>query len=156
LSRISEPSTPLKMRTCGPPSGPAPVMMSGTPSPLTSATATRAPPRKLFGDGMVDIHLAGATAVGAGHQNARPWDEFISTDVGMPSFWPIDAALIAERDAVRPRIDGRAAEEKGVGEGRAAVVLEGPELGIGVVEVACIRQERRAAVVARQVVVIVH
>src|SRR5438105_280785 len=34
------------MRTCGPPRGPAPQMTSGTPSPLTSPTATRTPPVK--------------------------------------------------------------------------------------------------------------
>ena len=44
------PSTPpparLKARTCGPPDGPAPVMMSAMPSPFTSAAATWTPPRE--------------------------------------------------------------------------------------------------------------
>ncbi len=38
-------SVPLKTRTCGPPPGPAPVMMSSEPSPLTSPSVTLTPPR---------------------------------------------------------------------------------------------------------------
>ena len=37
-------SVPLKTSTCGPPPGPAPVMMSAKPSSLTSPAPTRTPP----------------------------------------------------------------------------------------------------------------
>src|SRR5262249_18520199 len=43
-SRTTRPVAPSKMRTWGPPPGPAPVMMSALPSPLTSAAATKTPP----------------------------------------------------------------------------------------------------------------
>ena len=46
-SRIIWNDLPSKTRTSGPPPGPAPQMMSGTPSPLTSPTATRTPPVKV-------------------------------------------------------------------------------------------------------------
>ena len=42
--RSTEPSAPLKTWTWGPPPGPAPVIISGTPSPLISAVATKMPP----------------------------------------------------------------------------------------------------------------
>src|SRR5262245_47951729 len=45
------PLTPLKTRTRLPPPGPVAVTMSEVPSPLTSARATRTPPRKEFGNG---------------------------------------------------------------------------------------------------------
>src|SRR2546430_6362041 len=42
--RISAPVLPLNTSTCGPPPGPAPVMMSAQPSPSTSPAATYTPP----------------------------------------------------------------------------------------------------------------
>ncbi len=41
---ISVKVAPSHTRTCGPPPGPAPVMMSARPSPLTSPAATKTPP----------------------------------------------------------------------------------------------------------------
>ena len=41
---VTTPPARLKARTCGPPPGPAPVMMSATPSPVTSPAATLTPP----------------------------------------------------------------------------------------------------------------
>ena len=38
--------SPLKIRTSGPPLGPAPAMMSKIPSPFTSCTAIKTPPVK--------------------------------------------------------------------------------------------------------------
>src|SRR5436190_17663407 len=43
---IAAPVAPLYAITCGPPPGPAPVMTSSTPSPLTSPCATETPPVK--------------------------------------------------------------------------------------------------------------
>src|SRR4051794_37971391 len=42
----TDPSTPLNTFTFAPPPGPAPVMRSGVPSPLTSPAATVTPPAK--------------------------------------------------------------------------------------------------------------
>src|SRR5436305_6660984 len=44
---IRGPVTPSKTNTAGPPPGPAPVMMSGTPSWVTSPIATVIPPGKV-------------------------------------------------------------------------------------------------------------
>ena len=53
---------PSKTLTCGPPPAPAPVMTSGTPSPLTSAVATWTPPVNVAVVGE-ELHLERAVGV---------------------------------------------------------------------------------------------
>ena len=118
------PPARLKARTCGPPPGPAPVMISATPSPVTSPAATLTPPA-----------------------NAGSYAKKLATSVGMPPARlkartcgppPGPAPVMTSAHAVAGHVSGRhadaARERRGVCEEvrnlcrRAARQAEGPHL----------------------------